>query len=1141
MRVGDDVLKNIKNIIHIPRFIKRNKLKVSIGILSIITLILITLCVVPGNNVVKTMGKKFLEGLGIYTEEIKSVNIDSNNFDDPGEWRIEKSARWISTDEAELTIKLNSVLKTGDNYKDVIFVLDISGSMIGDKIDRAISDAKELSEYVLSDSHNRVALITFDTNSTILSPFTNNKNDIIAALSTIQVTGCTNYNAGLLNVDSVMNGYTKQSNRDVVTLFLTDGYPNEDIPNQIGTYEMLKDKYPYMTINGVQYEMGLDIIDEIKEITDNQWVANQETLNNVLFDAAVTPTSYENFVITDYIDNDYFTVESVDNIKTSIGTVNLESESGTPKITWDLGNYQFLTGGNATLKMKLKLKQQYVESEGFYPTSKNIIVNYKVKDDSAKTKSSTQTPVLKNSYQVIYDTNTPEGCSLPSVASETHYIYQNVAKKSNNLSCEGYLFKGWEIDEDDSIDIKNVNDDVFVMPVHDVTIRGTWTRQAITKTMDGTVHEKTTLYKVLKNEAADGTYAKEYTGEHQDSMDASKSTQKIYHYYASNNTVANTIRDKNNVIFANHCWQMYRTTDTGGVKMIYNGDVVDNKCLDTRGNHVGYSAVNYQSLSSNYWYGTDYEYDSTTGEFSLTGTKEQATWNDSTFTELIGKYTCKSTGEFDSCSTLYLVDHYYSSSSAYLIPISADTQYSQIGKMSYFEDITYDISYAGYMHNDLYKSQENRIEKRTTFANKSKINDDYLYSDALTPWNGSFAKLVDAQRIGDLNDYQDLVGKYIQGSSSINSSSNYFYYVIAVEDNYFYYISESVNGRKIHTYTIGNSFISNQDGTYTIDNALTFNSYNYLDYKQYITEGTYLCVDPDNDKCNDLNYIFDVRYLDSSCLVYSILVNNEYKFGERFVYEDGVYKLAGNTFYLWNAADSDALYELRNAHYTCWNKSGECTNISYLISANVRAHEYITLDNGKDILDVLNIISSNNEKDSQVKNGVESWYKHDMLDYDEYLEDTIFCSDRTIYQYGMFNANGGVISGNIQPEFLYNNYYNNSNQNLYCTKNSDRFSTLNQNALLKYKIGLMTVSEVRLLNNANIVWGGSNFWSMSPDGLNSYMVRNNVIFGNSDYRKFYGADVRGEYGVRPAISLRPGIEYTDGDGSMEHPYIVDTN
>ena len=67
-----------------------------------------------------------------------------------------------------------------------------------------------------------------------------------------------------------MSNYQFENNRDVAVLFLTDGYPNEDIPNQISTYEVLKIKYPYMTINGIQYEMGNRIVEDIKRISDNE-------------------------------------------------------------------------------------------------------------------------------------------------------------------------------------------------------------------------------------------------------------------------------------------------------------------------------------------------------------------------------------------------------------------------------------------------------------------------------------------------------------------------------------------------------------------------------------------------------------------------------------------------------------------------------------------------------------------------------------------------------------------------------------------------------------------------------------------------------------------------------------------------------
>ena len=90
------------------------------------------------------------------------------------------------------------------------------------------------------------------------------------------------------------------------------------------------------------------------------------------------------------------------------------------------------------------------------------------------------------------------------------------------------------------------------------------------------------LYDVLKTEAETGTLVHEYTGEHKDSFTIT-GTENIYHWYAENNDdeSANTILDKNNVIFANYCWQILRTTDTGGVKLIYNGTIKNGKCNNT--------------------------------------------------------------------------------------------------------------------------------------------------------------------------------------------------------------------------------------------------------------------------------------------------------------------------------------------------------------------------------------------------------------------------------------------------------------------------------------------------------------------------------------------------------------------------------
>ena len=192
-----------------------------------------------------------------------------------------------------------------------------------------------------------------------------------------------------------------------------------------------------------------------------------------------------------------------------------------------------------------------------------------------------------------------------------------------------------------------------------------------------------TLYGVLEKAAKVGTYAKEYTGEHQDSM-AGVGTKKIYHWYAAanstGNTRANEILDKNNVIFADHCWQMIRTTDTGGVKMIYNGEVENDQCLNTRGEHVGISSREVMIFSENYYYGTSYTYDKENDAFSIAGTITTGEVKNN-------EYTCASTSPTDTCEELYLVDKLHTEVSdgdpfnAYIL--DGYSEYSQFGGTAY--------------------------------------------------------------------------------------------------------------------------------------------------------------------------------------------------------------------------------------------------------------------------------------------------------------------------------------------------------------------------------------------------------------------------------------------------------------------------
>ena len=146
-------------------------------------------------------------------------------------------------------------------------------------------------------------------------------------------------------------------------MFLTDGYPYEGNPNQVTEYKYLKETYPYLTVNAIQYEMGERIIDQLKEVSDNQYLAFQDNLGEILGEASITPIPYEEFQIIDYIDNDYYTLNSVDDIKVSDGEVKLEEENGIQKITWTIPNY--LSGRKAKLTMDLSLKMSTLDKEEY--------------------------------------------------------------------------------------------------------------------------------------------------------------------------------------------------------------------------------------------------------------------------------------------------------------------------------------------------------------------------------------------------------------------------------------------------------------------------------------------------------------------------------------------------------------------------------------------------------------------------------------------------------------------------------------------------------------------------------------------------------------------------------------------------------
>ena len=1113
-------------------------------------------------------------------QEQRVVFIDSEDYDEPGSFEIYRYVTWYEYDKATMRTEIDSILKTEDNrYKDIIIVLDTSGSMDWWRNYITSYNIYELSEYFLSNFVNRMALITFDTDSTIKKGFTSDKNEFLNALNINTSVGETNYNAAFKNIDVVMEDYIPKENTDLITLFITDGKPNVDTPNEVATYNLLKEKYPYMTVQGIQYEMGDEVVQELKNVSDNQWCANADTLRNVLFDATTHPVSYENYILTDYI-SEYFHIDSSNDIYVNIGRASLEEENGVQKVIWDLSG-EFRAIDSVEMNYKLSLKDDYTNAKGIYPVTSNMKVDSKMPNEDNKVFNTEVTPTIeKKAYYVRYESNHPWDCYYDGyMISKEHYPFQNISIKDETdtddiLECPGYTFTGWEIDYRDALDIKKINDEMFEMPQHDVRVRGTWSKIDLVKSGDGKPITTPTLYQVMKSAYKQG-YAKKYYGEHQDSVDASLSTKDIYYWYADKqisyyygqvddptyDNKAKEIVDKYNVIFADQCWQMIRTTDTGGVKLLYNGEPEDGKCLQTRSNHLGYGYRNLVKLEGTYYYGTDYSYDETTNKFKLAGTINPYNVNDSnareTINDLKGKYTCKETTSTATCDTLYIVESYYETQDSYyknsgnLIPISNNNaKYPYIGQGYYDSDGRTDsLAKVGYMYNIVYPFKlKNTVVYDYAAPTIINLNTSYWYADDVH-WNQETNKyeMVNKFQVSSLSDASVVEGKYTFLSDDENATNAIAYYITDVFDQSIALHVDLQNGNSLEDvdnimYIYSDNYVANNDGTFSLTNPTTIKESNW--YKEFANfKNKYFCKNMINDVCEKLYFLSSPSYGYYSyyaipSFYYQIFANEVTLFAKGFTYDGTKYILNNDRVLIGDVKDERYnKHSINNHHYTCFNTTGECTVLSYVYNNNYPDSSYwnhIELENGKSITDAINDMLYNdnvNVKDSTQKLLIEKWYEHYILPYDQYIEDTIYCNNRRQRNASSnrFNPNGGDLTTNLFFSVSYS---------LMCENETDRFSTLNNKAKTNYKVGMMTYPELELLNNDYILKFGNGYegaYLLTPGYFEHYYS------GDSYY--YTGIGENGRYtenpqALRPMISLKPGIKYSDGDGTMEHPYIV---
>ena len=440
-------------------------------------------------------------------EPVKSITIESENLsyeeNKPGSYKITKQAEWIGKGKARITFQVDTKELIKENINtDTILIIDTSGSMTGDKLK---SDSVDLIQKTLQDNNNKIGIIEFNDNASIVSNLSNDISDLTNKINSLTASGNTNYYQALVKLEELLKTYQKEDNKELAVLFLTDGLPNINTPNEVGQYKYLKSEYTYLNINGIQYEMGNTILEGVKKINDKQFIADMNTLNNVLIDASSPRESYIDFEITDYINTEHFNIENQEAITATPGNFTLDK--GTGKTTWNLDGLS--SGTSATLTIDLYLKDEYIDQYNLYKTNtKEEITSeiHGIKENISKT----DTTILSNSFTVTYDENTPEGCNVEGEIPPTkdYSTFNPVKIEQSNLTCGGYEFQGWEVVNKEKVSM--IGKDYFISDGNDIKLKAIWSKVSLNKSMDGTVHE---VNPVIKDVPIDKETMMPYQGE----------------------------------------------------------------------------------------------------------------------------------------------------------------------------------------------------------------------------------------------------------------------------------------------------------------------------------------------------------------------------------------------------------------------------------------------------------------------------------------------------------------------------------------------------------------------------------------------------------------------------------------------------
>ena len=419
---------------------------------------------------------------------IKHIELNSNasfaNHEE-GAWKIDETATILSQNKIQVKYDVDSILKGNGKRKDIFVMTDISGSMTGQRINHFMSTFKTVFPTLINEG-NRVAVGYFSNEAALYRDFTDDGNAFAYMHETFPApNGGTSYYKAFRFLNEFFANYTPSDDSEAIVLFLTDGVPFEDSPLERAEYQVFKNSYPFITVQGIQYELGDSVIPGLVPVSDNQFVSREANFEDVLFEASYDGYKYDEFRSEFQLNNDYYEVESA---TTTMGSV----DAADGKVVWNMDG-QYRSGTKQSMTVTYNVKDEcFALDDARCKVNDRTIITSKIKEGNDEHLDTSDSVIIQFKYNVSYDFNTPAGCTIDDSllpAASKQIIYSTVGIDSYKPTCEGFEFKAWTVTNDDAV---RVNDDYFVMPEGDTIIRALWGKPTVSKTMDGTIAPTTT-------------------------------------------------------------------------------------------------------------------------------------------------------------------------------------------------------------------------------------------------------------------------------------------------------------------------------------------------------------------------------------------------------------------------------------------------------------------------------------------------------------------------------------------------------------------------------------------------------------------------------------------------------------------------